>query len=89
VKFTIKDKELSINPATLRQIHQLESQVGNIEKLTADQPFDTIVRMMTIILEHNPQQDIDMNWILDNCSMAELKTLNEAVAYFLGANAQE
>tara|TARA_R100000773_G_scaffold44610_1_gene46526 strand:- start:2978 stop:3247 length:270 start_codon:yes stop_codon:yes gene_type:complete len=89
MKFKLKDKELTLSPASLRQIHQLETNVGNIEKLTADAPFDTIIKMMTIILEHNPQEDMDMNWILDNCSMAELKTLNEAVAYFLGANAQE
>lgn len=88
MKFKLLDKELTVSPATLRQIHHLEQEVGNVEKLTQDAPFDTIVKMMGVILKHNPQE-INLDWILDNCSMNELKVLNEAVAYFLGANAQE
>ena len=45
MKFAIKDKEIDVQPATLRQIAKLEKTIGNVSKLTEDAPFETMVLM--------------------------------------------
>ena len=69
MKFTIKDKNLDVQPATLRQIAKLEKNVGNVSKMTEDAPFETMVSMLKEILSYQPQEDIDLDWLLDNTNM--------------------
>lgn len=85
MKFKIKDKELDVKVATLRQIHELEQTVGNLQKISEDTPLDSILIVITLILKHNPQE-MTKDWILDNCDMADFQVLSEAVAHFLTAN---
>ena len=54
MKFRIKEKEVDVQPATLRQIARLEKQVGNVQKLTEDAPFETMVSMLKEILDNQP-----------------------------------
>tara|TARA_R110000751_G_scaffold176815_1_gene283091 strand:- start:1638 stop:1913 length:276 start_codon:yes stop_codon:yes gene_type:complete len=89
MKFTLKDKTINVTPATLRQIAKLEKQVGNVSKLTEDAPFDTMVQMLKEILENQPQEDVDLAWILDNTNMGDMQTINEIIGHFLGVSAQE
>ena len=89
MKFRIKEKEVDVQPATLRQIARLEKQVGNVQKLTEDAPFETMVSMLKEILDNQPQEDIDLNWILDNTDMGDMATINEIIGHFLGVSAPE
>ncbi len=90
MKFKIKDKNIVVNPATLRQIRELENSTGNIAEITEKAPFETIIKVMTVILESNPQEEgMTIEWILDNCSMEEFPTLNEVTAHFLGVKSVE
>tara|TARA_R110000796_G_scaffold148725_1_gene265590 strand:- start:396 stop:668 length:273 start_codon:yes stop_codon:yes gene_type:complete len=85
MKFTIKDKDLEVNTATLRQIHELEASVGNLQKISEETPLDSILKVIELILKHNPQE-MTKDWILDNCDMNDFGVLSEAVAHFLTAN---
>lgn len=89
MKFTIKDKEIDVQPATLRQIAKLEKSVGNVSKLTEDAPFETMVSMLKEILTYQPQEDVSLDWILDNCNMGDMQIINDIIAHFLGVSAQE
>ena len=40
------------------------------------------------ILDNQPQEDIDLNWILDNTDMGDMVTINEIIGHFLGVSAQ-
>ena len=85
MKFKIKDKEMIVKSATLRQLHELEGLVGNLAEVSEKTPFDSVLKVVEVILKHNPQE-ITIDWILDNCSMAEFEQLSQAVAHFLTAN---
>lgn len=89
MKFNIKEKEINVQPATLRQIARLEKQVGNVQKLTEDAPFETMVSMLKEIFQSQPQEDVDLNWILDNTDMGDMQTINDIIGHFLGVSAQE
>jgi len=89
MKFTIKDKEIDVQPATLRQIAKLEKTIGNVSKLTEDAPFETMVSMLKEILTYQPQEGIDLDWILDNTNMGDVQVVNDIIGHFLGVSAQE
>ena len=89
MKFTIKDKNLDVQPATLRQIAKLEKNVGNVSKMTEDAPFETMVSMLKEILSYQPQEDIDLDWLLDNTNMGDVQIINDIIGHFLGVSAQE
>ena len=89
MKFTIKDKNLDVQPATLRQIAKLEKNVGNVSKMTEDAPFETMVSMLKEILSYQPQEDIDIDWLLDNTNMGDVQVINDIIGHFLGVSAQE
>ena len=89
MKFTIKDKNLDVQPATLRQIAKLEKNVGNVSKMTEDAPFETMVSMLKEILSYQPQEDIDIDWLLDNTNMGDVQIINDIIGHFLGVSAQE
>ena len=89
MKFTIKDKNLDVQPATLRQIAKLEKNVGNVSKMTEDAPFETMVSMLKEILSYHPQEDIDLDWLLDNTNMGDVQIINDIIGHFLGVSAQE
>ena len=85
MKFNVKDKEVNINPASLRQIHELEQQIGSLADLGEKAPFDTIVKVLTVALPAT-ENEVTVDWLLDNCSMEDVKVLNEMVAHFLDFN---
>ena len=89
MKFTIKDKNLDVQPATLRQIAKLEKNVGNVSKMTEDAPFETMVSMLKEILSYQPQEDVDIDWLLDNTNMGDVQIINDIIGHFLGVSAQE
>ena len=88
MKFRIKEKEVDVQPATLRQIARLEKQVGNVQKLTEDAPFETMVSMLKEILNYQPQEDISLDWLLDNTDMGDVEIINGIIGHFLGVSAQ-
>ena len=85
MKFKLKDKEVTVNPATLRQIHDLESTIGNIAEIGDKAPFDVVIKITKAALEATPQE-VTIDWVLDNCGMGDLPVLNEMSACFLGAS---
>ena len=89
MKFRIKEKEVDVQPATLRQIARLEKQVGNVQKLTEDAPFETMVSMLKEILNYQPQEDISLDWLLDNTDMGDVEIINGIIGHFLGVSAPE
>ena len=89
MKFRIKDKEIDVKPATLRQIAKLEKTIGNVSKLTEDAPFETMVSMLKEILNYQPQEDISLDWILDNTDMGDVEIINGIIGHFLGVSAPE
>ena len=90
MKFKIKDKSLVANPATLRQIHTLEKTIGNIAKLGEEAPFESIIKVIGVVIDSQDQEEgMTLDWILDNCSMEDFASLNEVVSHFLGVSLQE
>ena len=44
--------------------------------------------MLKEFIDNQPQEDIDLNWILDNTDMGDMATINEIIGHFLGVSAQ-
>lgn len=90
MKFKIKDKEINVEPATLRQIGELEKSVGSLEKIGTDKPVEGIISIVTVVLKSCPQDEgMNLDWILDNCNMQEIESLNDVVTHFLGVSPAE
>jgi hypothetical protein len=90
MKFKLKDKTLVANPATLRQIHTLEKNIGNIAELSEKAPFDSIIKVIEVIIDSQPQEEgMTIDFVLDNCSMEDFAKLNEVVSHFLGVQLAE
>ena len=90
MKFKIKDKEINVEPATLRQIGELEKSVGSLQTLGTDRPVEGIISIIDVIIKHCPQDEgMTTDWILDNCNMQEVESLNEVITHFLGVSLPE
>ena len=46
MKFKVKDKELNIEPATLRKIAELEKSAGSITDMGKEKPIDSIIKIV-------------------------------------------
>ena len=46
MKFKVKDKELNIEPATLRQIAELEKTAGSLAQMGEDAPIESIIKIL-------------------------------------------
>lgn len=87
MKFKIKDKDINVEPATLRQIGELEKSVGSLEKIGTEKPVEGIIAIVSVILKSCPQDEgVNIDWILDNCNMQEIESLNDVVTHFLGVS---
>ena len=90
MKFKIKDKELNIEPATLRQIAELEKTAGSLADMGQNQPIESIIKIVGSALSASEQQEgVDIDWLLDNCNMQEMSKLNDVVSHFLGVSPVE
>ena len=90
MKFKIKDKELNIEPATLRQIAELEKTAGSLTEMGQNAPIETIIKIVGTALSVSEQQEgVDIDWLLDNCNMQEMSKLNDVVTHFLGVSPVE
>jgi hypothetical protein len=89
MKFNIKDKEINVEPATLRQISELEKSIGNISTLGTEKPVESILKVLEVILAKPENAEVTMDWVLDNCSMSELESLGDVVTHFLGVSTTE
>jgi|TARA_R100000329_G_C7589699_1_gene209124 hypothetical protein len=90
MKFKVKDKELNIEPATLRKIAELEKSAGSITDMGKEKPIDSIIKIVTVALESSPQDEgVTIDWLLDNVGMGEMTVLNDIVTHFLGVNPAE
>tara|TARA_R100000005_G_C4904455_1_gene145070 strand:- start:189 stop:476 length:288 start_codon:yes stop_codon:yes gene_type:complete len=90
MKFKIKDKEINVEPATLRQIGELEKTVGSLQNIGTEKPVEGIISIIDVIIKHCPQDEgMTTDWILDNCNMQEVESLNEVVTHFLGVKPAE
>lgn len=87
MKFKIKDKEINVEPATLRQIGELEKSVGSLQTIGTDKPVEGIIKILEVVMNHYPQDDgMSIDWVLDNCNMQEIESLNDVVTHFLGVS---
>ena len=90
MKFKVKDKEINVEPATLRQIAELEKSVGSLQDIGTNKPVESIVAIVGLIIKSYPQDEgMTIDWILDNCNMQEIQSLNEVVTHFLGVSPTE
>jgi len=90
MKFNIKDKEINVEPATLRQIAELEKSVGSLQDIGTNKPVESIVAIVGLIIKSYPQDEgMTIDWILDNCNMQEIQSLNDVVTHFLGVSPTE
>jgi|TARA_R100000084_G_C4528808_1_gene90218 hypothetical protein len=90
MKFKIKDKEINVEPATLRQIAELEKSVGSLQDIGTNKPVESIVAIVGLIIKSYPQDEgMTIDWILDNCNMQEIQSLNDVVTHFLGVSPTE
>lgn len=90
MKFKIKDKEINVEPATLRQIAELEKSVGSLQDIGTNKPVESIVAIVGLIIKSYPQdEEMTIDWILDNCNMQEIQSLNDVVTHFLGVSPTE
>lgn len=90
MKFNIKDKKINVEPATLRQIAELEKSVGSLQDIGANKPVESIVAIVGLIIKSYPQDEgMTIDWILDNCNMQEIQSLNDVVTHFLGVSPTE
>ena len=90
MKFKVKDKEINVEPATLRQIAELEKSVGSLQDIGTNKPVESIVAIVGLIIKSYPQDEgMTIDWILDNCNMQEIQSLNDVVTHFLGVSPTE
>lgn len=90
MKFNIKDKKINVEPATLRQIAELEKSVGSLQDIGTNKPVESIVAIVGLIIKSYPQDEgMTIDWILDNCNMQEIQSLNDVVTHFLGVSPTE
>ena len=90
MKFKLKDKELNIEPATLRQIAELEKTAGSLAQMGQDAPIESIIKILECAIQASPQEEgVNMDWVLDNCNMQEMNRLNDVVTHFLGVSPAE
>ena len=88
MKFKIKDKDINIEPATLRQIAELEKAIGSLSSLGDSAAIDSILKIIEVAMKHTPQEEgVTIDWLLDNCGMGDISSLNEVVSHFLGVSA--
>ena len=83
MKFIIAEKEFEIQPAKTKSILQIEERLGkNLSKLGDDVSFSDIITIVTIALTQS-DANIDIDWVTENTSIADMGKFNEVMTYFL------
>ena len=83
MKFTIADKEFEIHPAKTKSILQIEQKLGkSLGKIGEDVSFSDIITIVSVALTQS-DANIDMDWIQENTSIADINTFNDVMTYFL------
>jgi|TARA_Y100000361_G_C11146278_1_gene338213 hypothetical protein len=83
MKFTIAEKEFEIQPAKTKSILQIEERLGkSLSKIGDDVSFSDIITIVTIALTQS-DANIDVDWVTENTSIADMGKFNEVMTYFL------
>ena len=83
MKFTIADKEFEINPAKTKSILEIEQKLGkSLAKIGEDVSFSDIITIVSVALTQS-DANIDIDWVKENTSIADMQKFNEVMTYFL------
>ena len=67
----------------------LKERQNKLREETTDASIETMVSMLKEILSYQPQEDVDIDWLLDNTNMGDVQIINDIIGHFLGVSAQE